>query len=280
MIFFPTQEIESWIDEDAPLVDLTSHLLGLAAQPAVLTVRARHAVCVALTEEAARLFELLGAEVPSLLPSGTHAPAGAVLLTAQGRADALHRGWKVAMNLLEHLCGVATRTAQMVDAVRTVSSIPVLVTRKHLPGMKRGFIKAILAGGAQPHRLGLSETVLVFENHLRLLGGRERLPQLLAGMRAAACEKKIAVECTTLDQAMQAIDAGADAVQFDKVPAARLGDWCSAIAAHHPGIVCLAAGGIKLDNIQDFARSGVHGLVLSSVYHAPPADLEVQINAA
>lgn len=280
MIFFTTQEIESWINEDAPLLDLTSHLLGIGAQPASLAVRTRHPVCVASTEEAARLFELLGASVSLMVPSGTRLPAGETLLAVRGRADALHRGWKVAMNLLEHLCGIATRTAEMVDKVRAVSPIPILVTRKHLPGTKKPLIKAILAGGAQPHRLGLCETILVFENHLRLLGGREQLPQLLARMKDAACEKKIIVECDNLEEAWQAIDAGADGLQFDKVAVEPLTRWCHEISARHPSVACLAAGGLRPDNIQDYARSGAHGLVLSSVYHAPPADLEVRIDAA
>lgn len=279
-MFFTTQEVESWINEDAPMVDLTSQLLGIGTQAAMLTVRARHPVCVALTEEAARMFTLLDAEILGLVPTGTRVQAGDVLLAVRGPAAALHRGWKVAMNLLEHMCGVATRTAEIVDKVRAVSSIAVLATRKHLPGMKKPLIKAILAGGAQPHRLGLSETVLIFENHLRLVGGREQLPGLLQAMKAAACEKKILVECETREQALQALAAGADGVQFDKVPVASLGEWCRAIAISHPGAVCLAAGGIRLENVQEFARSGVHGIVLSSLYHAAPADLEVRIHPA
>ena len=279
MIFFSNAEIESWINEDAPMLDLTSHLLGIGAQPAALTVRARHLVCVALTEEAGRLFELLGAEVSLLAPSGRRMEQGDTVLAVRGRADALHRGWKVAMNLLEHACGVATRTAEMVDKVHVAANIPLLITRKHLPGVKKILTKAILAGGAVPHRLGLSETILIFENHLNLLGGRTRLPELIGAMKASACEKKIMVECDTLAQAMQAIEAGADGIQFDKASPAQLMDWCEQIRNRDPSIAVLAAGGIRPDNAEDYALSGVHGLVLSSVYHAPPADLEVRIVA-
>ena len=279
MIFFSNAEIESWINEDAPMLDLTSHLLGIGAQPAALTVRARHPVCVALTEEAGRLFELLGAEVSLLAPSGRRMEQGDTVLAVRGRADALHRGWKVAMNLLEHACGVATRTAEMVDKVHVAANIPLLITRKHLPGVKKTLTKAILAGGAVPHRLGLSETILIFENHLNLLGGRARLPELICGMKASACEKKIMVECDTLAQAMQAIEAGADGIQFDKASPAQLMDWCEQIRNRDPSIAVLAAGGIRPDNAEDYALTGVHGLVLSSVYHAPPADLEVRIVA-
>ncbi len=280
MVFFETQEIERWIGEDVPSIDLTSDLLGLAQQPAVLRVRSRHPQRVALTEAAGRIFEILGARVERCVPSGLDVGPDAVLLEAVGEAGALHRGWKVAMNLLEHGCGVATRTAEVVARARSVADVPILVTRKHWPGLKKPMIAAILAGGAHPHRLGLSETVLLFENHIRLIGGRSALAEVLGRMRASACEKKIAVECHDLGGAEQAIAAGADLIQFDKVPAAELAGYCAELKAAHPGVTLTAAGGIELDNVREYAATGVDGLVLSSVYHAPPADLGVSIEPA
>ncbi|WP_420209260.1 ModD protein [Candidatus Electronema sp. JC] len=277
MIFFTTQEIEQWINEDAPLLDLTSRLLHISSQPSRLTVVTRHPVRLALTEEAGRIFELLGCRITKQIASGEDVPAKTVILAAEGPADALHRGWKVAMNLLEYMCGVATRTAELVAKVRECGNIPLLVTRKHPPGLKKPLLKAVLAGGAYPHRLGLYETVLVFDNHLRLVGGREALPALLAEMRAAGCEQKITVECDDLAQAVQAAEAGADSVQFDKAPPEQLAAWCSELKARFPGTALLSAGGVGPDNVQAYARSGVDGIVLSSLYHAKPADLGVTI---
>ena len=277
MIFFTQQEIDAWIEEDAPLVDLTSHWLGIDERPARLVVTARHPVRVALTEQAARIFTTLGAEVTSAFPSGHEAGEGARLLVAEGPAASLHRGWKVAMNLLEHACGVATRTASMVASVREVSRAPLLVTRKHAPGQKKILLKAILAGGAEIHRAGLSETVLVFDNHLALIGGREALPEHLAALREAACEKTVTVECHDLDQARDALAAGADTVQFDKTPVDTLAEWIDVLRGEHPHASLLIAGGLRPDNIRAYAATGIDGLVLSSVYHAPPSDLGVTI---
>lgn len=277
MIFFQTHEIEAWINEDAPLVDLTTYLLGIGEQSAQLTVRTRHATTLTLMEEAARIFELLGAQVCLLLPSGRQVEAEQTILQVTGRADALHRGWKVAMNLLEYFCGIATQTRQMVDSVEAVSNIPLLVTRKHLPGMKKPMIKAILSGGAHPHRLGLSETILVFENHLNIIGGREALADKISAMQVAACEKKIAIECDTLEQAQQAAQAGTDLIQFDKVEIEQLGRWVKKLKADYPSLIVIIAGGITPNNIQTYAKTGVDGIVLSSVYHAKPADLGVTI---
>lgn len=277
MIFFQTHEIEAWINEDAPLVDLTGHLLGVESQTAELTVRTRHSTRLTMMEEAARIFEILGAEVVHCAQSGQDVDAGAVILEAVGRADALHRGWKVAMNLLEYLCGVATHTAQMVAQVKAVANIPLLVTRKHIPGMKKPMSKAILNGGAHPHRLGLSETILVFENHLNLIGGREALNEKIPAMQAAACEKKISVECDTIEQAQQAAQAGADLIQFDKVAVETLQTWVTQLKQTYPALKVVIAGGVNPQNVEAYAQSGVDGIVLSSVYHAKPADLGVTI---
>ncbi|BBP46540.1 ModD protein [Thiosulfatimonas sediminis] len=277
MIFFQTHEIEAWINEDAALVDLTGHLLGVESQTAELTMRTRHATRLTMMEEAARIFEILGAQVLHCAQSGQDVAEGAVILQAVGRADALHRGWKVAMNLLEYLCGVATHTAQMVEQVKAVADIPLLVTRKHLPGMKKPMTKAILNGGAHPHRLGLSETILVFENHLNLIGGRDALHDKIPAMQSAACEKKISVECDTLEQAQQAAQAGSDLIQFDKVPLDVLQQWVQTLKQDYPALKIVIAGGINPQNVQAYAQSGVDGIVLSSVYHAKPADLGVRI---
>ncbi len=280
MVFFHTRDIEAWIEEDAPSIDLTTELLGIASIPAVLRVRPREAVRVALTEEAARIFEVLRADVTHVLPSGSDAEPGTLLLEARGDAGALHRGWKVAMNLLEHGCGVATRTAAFVERARVVSDVPILATRKHWPGIKKPLVKAVVAGGGHPHRLGLSETVLIFENHVRLLGGRAALATAIGRIRAAACEKKIGVECHDRVQANDAIAAGADMVQFDKVPAVALAEMCAELKRAHPGVTLLAAGGIDLGDVAAYAASGVDGIVLSSVYAAKPSDLSVTIEAA
>jgi len=277
MIYFQTHEIEAWINEDAPLIDLTSHLLEINDQPAMLTVKTRHTTTLTLMEEAARIFEILGAKVCLQLPSGKIVGTQEIILQVCGRADALHRGWKVAMNLLEYFCGVATQTTQMVQQVAKISDIPLLVTRKHLPGLKKPMIKAILSGGAHPHRLGLSETVLVFENHLNVIGGREKLPQKISAMKVAACEKKIAIECDTLEQALQAVHAGADLIQFDKIEVNQLSTWVKQLKQQYPLLTVIIAGGITEQNIKSYAQTEVDGIVLSSVYHAKPADLGVAI---
>ena len=277
-VFFDEAQIDGWIGEDAPLLDLTTQSLGIGSRPAGLRLRSRQATVAACTEEAARLVERCGGRVERFVPSGTRVAAGQVLLSATGRADALLRAWKVAQNLLEYACGVAAATAGMVDAVRAVNpEVAVLTTRKHPPGLRKLALKATLAGGAFPHRLGLGETLLVFPQHRALLDSWDTLRERLARVCGALSEKKVVIEAHDLDEAWQALAAGAGVIQFDKLTLEALRAACTALRAHDGELALIAAGGIHAGNAADYAGCGVDALVTSSLHYAPPADIGVEI---
>ena len=232
----------------------------------------------ACTEEAARVVQHCGGQVQQFLPSGTPAAPGAVLLSATGNAASLLRAWKVAQNLLEYACGVAGATARMVQAVQTAApGVAVLTTRKHAPGLRRTALKATLSGGAFPHRLSVGETVLVFPQHRALLGDWDALRARLEAVAPALAEKKCVIEAHSLEEALQAAQAGADVVQFDKASPAQLRHWCPVLRHRHPRLALLAAGGVNGQNAADYAATGVDALVTSSLHHAPPADIGVQV---
>lgn len=277
-VFFDHATIDAWIAEDAPMLDLTSHLLALGEQPACMRFVVRDPATTACTEEAARVVRHCGGEVAIMLPSGLAVSAGDVVLAAAGPSAALLRAWKVAQNLLEYACGVATATARMVASVQVVApEVAVLTTRKHPPGLRRIALKATLSGGAFPHRLGVGETVLVFPQHRALLGSWDAVAQRLSAAAPALAEKKCVIEAHSLDDAWRAVDAGADVVQFDKATPEQLRAWCPPLRARHPRLGLLAAGGIHAGNAADFATSGVDALVTSSLHHAPPVDVGVQL---
>lgn len=277
-VFFDHATIDAWIAEDAPLVDLTTHLLAVGGKPARMRFTIRGESVAACTEEAARIVQHCGGRVEGLLPSGTPAAAGDVLLAATGDAAGLLRAWKVAQNLLEYACGVAGATARMVRAVQAAApGVAVLTTRKHAPGLRRIALKATLSGGAFPHRLGVGETVLVFPQHRALLGSWSGVAGRLAAVEHALAEKKCVIEAHSLDEALLAADAGADVVQFDKAAPQDLRAWCPALRERHPRLHLLAAGGINAGNAADYAASGVDALVTSSLHYAPPADVGVSV---
>ena len=277
-VFFDHATIDAWIAEDAPLLDLTTHLLAIGNVPARMDFTARGDTVVACTEEAARVVQHCGGQVLRCLPSGTRASEGDVLLSATGNAGSLLRGWKVAQNLLEYACGVAGATARTVEAVQAAApGVVVLTTRKHAPGLRRIALKATLSGGAFPHRLSVGETVLVFPQHRALLGDWDALQARLAAVAPAMAEKKCVIEAHSLEEALRAAQAGADVVQFDKASPAQLRQWCPLLRRQYPRLTLLAAGGVNAHNAADYAATGVDALVTSSLHHAPPADIGVQV---
>ncbi|RXK84719.1 ModD protein [Chlorobaculum sp. 24CR] len=274
----PDSEIERYIEEDAPYGDLTTTLLGIGAAAGEIAFTTRERTTVCCTEEAGRVLARCGAEVLSALPSGTVAAPGTEILRAAGPAAALHAGWKVAMNLLEYASGISTRTATIVERARAANpAVSVVTTRKSFPGTKKIAIKAIMAGGAFPHRLGLSESILVFSQHTAFLGGLDPFLEKLPDLKKLAPEQKILVEADSAEEALRIAAAGADVVQVDKMPVAELAALCSELRSRFPGVAVSAAGGINGENAASYAATGIDIIVLSSVYFGKPADIATSI---
>ncbi len=279
MPLIPDAEIDRWLAEDVPFGDLTTHALGIGERPGRMVFAARDAMVVAASEEAARLLVRVGCAVGERRPSGCTADAGAPLLVAEGPAAALLAGWKVAQTLMEYASGIATVASRIVEIARAVNpAVVVACTRKTFPGTKAISIKAILAAGAVPHRLGLSETVLVFPEHRAFLAG-ESQTSALARLKVACPERKIVVEVDSLDDAVSAARAGADVVQLEKLPPETVATIVARLVDAAPHAKVAAAGGVKPANAADYARAGAHILVTSAPYFAPPADIEVSISA-
>ena len=273
-------ELERLLEEDIPYGDLTTHLLGIGGKQGEIRFSTRHDTTLCCSEEAARLLEKCGCRVTLQMPSGTSLAANQEFLRAEGSAQSLHAGWKVAVNLLEYGSGVASRTAGIVKAAREVNpSIAVLTTRKTIPGTKKLAIKAICSGGALPHRLGLSETVLVFRQHTVFLGGIEPLIIRIETLKQKAPETRIIVEADSPEEAILIAKSGVDVVQVDKLPAAQLKELVDEVRQINPAVKVSAAGGINEQNAAEYAATGVDILVLSSVYFGKPADIRATITA-
>jgi len=266
------------LHDDCPYSDPTTEGLGIAEVAARATLTARHDMVVCATEEAARMFELSGAQAQVLVASGQRAAGGTQLLAVEGPAQAIHRSYKMAQTLMELLSGIATGARSMVDAARAANpACRVACTRKHMPGIKRAALRAIEAGGAVPHRLSLSDFVLVFEEHRTLLDSSVPLADHLARLRAHSPERRIAVEAEGMAEAITFARAGAEIVQVDKASPEEIGEIAAALAAMTPRPLLAAAGGITPANAGAYAAAGADILVTSAPYYAPPRDVKVRI---
>lgn len=272
-------DLERLLDDDAPYGDLTTEALGLSDVAGVMQFTARESMVLALAEDAAALIASTGCSIELFAVSGTRLAKGAMILEARGPAAGLLRGWKVAQTLIEIWSGVATEARGMVDAARAIApDIAVACTRKNVPGVKRFAVAAVKAGGAVMHRLGLSETVLVFPEHRALLGG-ESLSETAARLRRLGPEKKLVIEVTSIEMAIAAMEAGFDVIQAEKFSPGQIAELVQRTPSHIvPRPTIAAAGGVNLGNVTDYARAGADVLVTSSPYLAKPKDVQVRIS--
>lgn len=271
-------DLEKLLAEDVPYGDLTTEALGIREQEGKMTFSARGQMVVAEAESAASLLEMVGCRVSRVAQSGDVLAPGDIILIARGSANSLHRGWKVAQTLIEVWSGVATAARAIVDAATAVSpEIVVACTRKNVPGTKSFAVRAIRAGGATVHRLGLSETVLLFPEH-RIFLDAEPLVETVRRLRRAAPEKKIIIEATTIEHAKAATEAGFDIIQTEKFSPEHLSEFTawlkSAPKVNRPFIV--AAGGITASNAAAYARAGADVIATSAPYVAGPRDVQVR----
>ncbi len=278
MVVFSEEEIDALLREDVPYFDLTTYLLGIGKEKGKMTFSARHDMVICGTEECSRLFEKFNLKVKKSLPSGSGVTAGEVFLKVEGLAESLHLTWKVAQNVLEYASGIATKTKKLVDLAREVNeSVEIATTRKTFPFGKKLCIKAILAGGALPHRLGLSESVLIFENHMKFLGGLDRLLEMIPELKRRIPEKKIIVEVNSVENAFLSLSSGVDVVQLDKFSVEDVAEVVKFRDQKFPDAKVAAAGGINETNIKDYAATGVDIIVLTCAYFGKPADVKVEM---
>ncbi|BBO84814.1 ModD protein [Desulfosarcina ovata subsp. sediminis] len=278
MIYFTESEIDQLIEDDVPLGDMTTGMMNLSGKKAKITLLARNPMVACCTEEAVRLYRKVDLKVHHAVASGTELNPGDPLISAEGDAAAVHLVWRTGSALVEFASGVAGRTRQLVQNARAENAATTVAgTRKHPPYMKKVALKALMAGGGVPHRTGLSDTILIFKEHLLFTGGYDNLAETVMKMKAIQKERKIVVEGHTEAQAMAIVRSGADAVQVDKMTPEEFSACASVCRQANPGICMIAAGGINGTNAAAYAKAGADVLVSSWIYFAPPADVKAQI---
>ncbi|MGV8083323.1 MAG: carboxylating nicotinate-nucleotide diphosphorylase [Coriobacteriia bacterium] len=210
-------------------------------------------------------------EVFPLVAEGTWVKPGTAVAEIEGSATAVLAAERTALNLLMTLSGIATETARWVEVAGP--KLAVCDTRKTLPGLRALSKYAVGVGGGTNHRMGLHDMVLVKDNHIRRAGG---ITAAIEKARARHPELLIEVEADRLEQALEAVQAGADLVLLDNMDDRRLTDAVAAVKtlAEKLGRIVLteASGGIGLDRLGALRRAGVDRVSASAITLAPPRD--------
>ena len=248
--------------------DLTTDAIVPAGERGRAAVVARAAGRVAGIEVAARVFEMVdpATRLRRRVDEGAATSPGVVLAEVEGPARALLTGERTALNLLGRLCGIATATRALVDAIGDAERPRVMCTRKTTPGLRALEKYAVRAGGGWNHRFGLDDAVLIKDNHVAFAGGLE---EALARVRARVGHLvKVEVEADDLEQLELALGLGVEAVLLDNFG---LDDQRRAVAMCQGRAVTEASGGITPQTVREVAATGVDLVSSGHPTHSAPA---------
>ena len=247
--------------------DVTAQLID-AEVAGSLRIIARHSGVVAGSACAIAAFTLVdhNLTVHWQCPDGTAFEAGTVIAEITGRFRSIVTAERTALNFLGHLSGIATMTAAFVTAVHAVApNCQILDTRKTTPQLRVFEKAAVVAGGGTNHRFGLSDAVLIKDNHLGALS----IGEAVARSKAIHPELEVEVECDRLDQALEAVAAAADAVLLDNMGPDEVRRCVEAIRAHGGTSTRIeVSGGVTLETAPLLAAAGPDCISVGALTHS------------
>jgi nicotinate-nucleotide pyrophosphorylase (carboxylating) len=264
--------IKRALAEDGAASDITTLSTVPEDQWSAATVVTRHDGVIAGLAVAAETFRTLDGRVTVelLVQDGTHVEAETVLARLEGPSRSLLSAERVALNFLGHLSGIATLTAQCVRAVQGTQT-RILDTRKTTPGLRSLEKFAVQMGGGHNHRFGLNDGVLIKDNHIKAAGGVALA--VAAARRAAPHLLKIEIECETLAEVGQALEARADVVLLDNMDVETMRRAVTFIRQGAPQVLIEASGNIGTNSarLAAVAETGVDFISLGALTHSAPS---------
>lgn len=267
----PLDLLRRALEEDGAEADITTLCTVPEQQQSRGSILARQAGVIAGLSIAATTFRLLddSVSIDLLVRDGVSVQPGDVLARLSGPARSLLSAERVALNFLGRLSGIATLTAQCVCAVEGTHA-RILDTRKTTPGLRSLEKAAVLIGGGQNHRFGLSDGVLIKDNHIKAAGG---IAQAIAAARHAAPHLlKIEIECETLAEVQQALAAHTDVVLLDNMDIQMMHNAVELIRKDAPLVLIEASGNIDTngERLRAVASTGVDFISLGALTHSAP----------
>ncbi len=256
--------IRAALEEDMPYGDLSTMAVMPDARRGRVQLIAKQDGVIAGLGVFARAFQLIDekTEVNALVADGDEVAAGQLVATVEGDVRVLLEGERVALNFLQRMSGVATytrRVARLFEGTKT----RLVCTRKTTPGLRIFEREAVRLGGAALHRAGLSDAVMLKDNHIDAAGG---VAAAVAAARATApFTAKVEVECETLDMVREAVAAGADIIMLDNMDH----DTMAAAIAEIDGRATVeASGNVCAENAAEYVDLGVDIVSCGALTHS------------
>lgn len=273
MQFYIDDLIKTALLEDVNYIDTTAdYLLDDQRSTGRFLAKADGVLCG--LDVAERVFNLLDPDVTfiKLKKDGDRLHKGEVFATVTGKTAVLLKGERTALNLLQHMSGVATATAQAVDLVKGTKAM-ITDTRKTLPGLRPLQKYAVVCGGGRNHRFNLSDGAMLKDNHIDAAGGIAPAVERLRGKLGHMV--KLEVETRNLDEVAEALAAGADVIMLDNMDC----DTMRRAVEMTAGRALLeASGGITADSLRQVAETGVDIISIGALTHSVTAfDISMKI---
>ena len=263
--------VRRFLEEDIGPGDVTTNIVVPEPLPAAGHFVAREDLVVCGLPVVEMVFRQLDPAVRMevLTAEGGDASKGDSLARVAGRARSLLSAERVALNLLQRLSGIATLTRRFVEIARECGPVAVLDTRKTTPGLRHLEKYAVVCGGGRNHRVGLFDAVLIKDNHLAACGG---IRNALRQARQAG-KLPVEVEVDSLEQLAVALDEGVEAVLLDNMSPEMISAAVGMVRRHpvHSGCWLEASGGIRLEQLAEYARTGVDGISVGALTHSARA---------
>lgn len=256
--------INTALEEDIHYVDVTTDYLlpDGHTSSAYYIAKAEGVVCG--LDIAKRVFELVGGgvEFDAKLKDGDRVNKGDIIATMAGDTKTLLKGERTALNILQHMSGIATATAQCVELVKGTNA-KITDTRKTLPGLRRLQKYAVIVGGGRNHRYNLSEGAMLKDNHIDVYGGI--VPAVTALREKIGHMTKIEVEVRDLEELEQALSVGCELIMLDNMSCE---DMAKAVELTAGRALLEASGNVTHENIAEIAKTGVNIISLGALTHS------------
>lgn len=279
MTFDPSSDlIDLALREDLALGDITSEATVPADRQATAIMLAKQDGVISGMETARTVFTRIDPSVnfEALVADGERVRIGTELARITGSARSILAAERTALNLIQRLSGIATRTAEFAAAIEGTAA-SVIDTRKTTPGMRFLEKAAVRHGGGSNHRFNLGDAVLIKDNHLAALGGTHPIrAAVTAAKQRAPHTSKVEVEVVDLAGVQEALDASADIIMLDNMS---LDEMRRAVEVVDGRALLEASGGITLATIRDVAETGVDLISVGALTHSAPS-LDISLDFA
>ncbi|MEC0108895.1 carboxylating nicotinate-nucleotide diphosphorylase [Paenibacillus taichungensis] len=272
------ESIKNWLREDVGAGDVTTTVTIPAGSQSKAVIHAKDNGIIAGITVAELVFQVVdpGLAFTPMVKDGDAVTHGTILAEVEGSTHSLLTGERLALNLLQRMSGIATRTRTYVDALEGLST-RLVDTRKTTPGHRLLEKYAVRVGGGANHRFGLYDAVMIKDNHIKGAGGITEAVQRARSVIPHTMT--IEVETENMEQVREALQAGADIIMLDNMHPDRMREAVALIREQAPHVKVEASGNVSLNTIRGIAESGVDVISVGRLtYSFESLDISLDLN--